>query len=566
MGMERFSDLDGVVSGLRSGAFLDSVDGDVLRRYWGYSPWGEGFQIGFHRSTARVRAVIAGNRCGKSLSAIMETFIIATGNIPDSMKGWYPREKLAPANSLLFFGTIKEDMHEEIAIPLVEKFVPLRAFGIRYAKSEGCYYCPRGVKIFLKSYEAGWETFQGSGVWYVNLDEEPSDKKIYTECLTRILSTNGYISLTFTPLSGYTWSYFDLFQGAEKDAGIKIFRANMRESPYLRREDVDDILKKYPAHERRSRECGDYTVAIEKHVYDSGVVNGWINSHIPPSGYLRFSLAGAETGRVSDYRLGVVKEDCFDEYVPFSEGCDQYNPTGIWQIWEEPRPGRGYIMGVDVASGHGKFTNDHSVAHIKSLSSGGGVMHVATLRSNCIKPYEFGKLCLYAAKYYNNAMIVCENEGYGDSCLSAFEWYPHQWYSNVYDQQTRRATARKAGFTMKESTRKNTLEVERELISRSSSAIVNEIETLREMMNFTFGANGRYDHPKGGRSDGIIASAMADAVLMRYPYLVKDCSRRTETKSVSGAGYRYPEDNPKHVFKARRKAIGMSNAKYVGGF
>lgn len=565
--MSNFNDLDGVIAGLRSGAFLDSVDGDVLKRYWGYQPWGERFQIGFHKSTARVRSIIAGNRCGKTICAIMETFIIATGNIPDSMRAWYPKEKIAPPNSLIFFGTIKEDMHDEIALPTIDKFIPLRAFGIRYVKTERCFYCPNGVKIFLKSYEAGWETFQGSGIWYVNLDEEPADKKIYTECLTRILSTNGYISLTFTPLNGYSWSFFDIFRAAEKDNSIKIFRANMKESPYLKKEDVEDMLKKYPAHERKSRECGDYTIAIESHVFNSDIINGWMEKRVPPVGYMRFSLIGDEVNKVSDYRLKAVAENAFDDFIPFTEGMDNYNPTGIWQVWEDVKPGRGYIIGADTASGHGKFMNDHSVAHVKGITPAGTVYHVATLRTNCIKPYDFGKLILYAAKYYNNAMIVCEAEGYGDSTLSAFEWYPHQWYSNVYDMGTRKPTSKRAGFVMKEGTRKNVLEAERDLICKNNCAIVNEEETLREMLNFTFNEHGRYDHPKGGRSDGIIASAIADAVMTKYPHLVRDNSRKgdADAKPLNG-GYRYKEDDPKYALKQNRvTALGKSISKYMGG-
>ena len=39
-----------------------------------------------------------------------------------------------------------------------------------------------------------------NGIW---LDEEPP-QLIYNECLMRILTTNGLIMLTFTPLQGTT--------------------------------------------------------------------------------------------------------------------------------------------------------------------------------------------------------------------------------------------------------------------------------------------------------------------------------------------------------------------------
>jgi len=553
-------DIDSVIEGIRSGAFLDDYDGEVLKKYWEYKPYGEDFQIGFHKSTKKVRAMIAGNRCGKTLSAIMEMFIIATGNIPKSMMEWYPKEKIAPSNSLIFFGSIKDSMHDEITIPIIEKYIPLNAFGIRYVKSERMYICPKNIKIFLKSYESGWATFQGSGIWYVNLDEEPSDKKIYTECLTRILSTNGYISLTFTPLKGYSWSFFDIFKAAEVDKGIAIFRGKMRDNPYLKKEDIDDILKKYPEHERKSREEGLYTVAIDEHVFDSDILNNYLNKPIPSLGAFRIYTIGEETNTVKDYKLPVVMDNATMDYDRFLNNNENFNEDGLWEVWEEPKQGRGYVIGVDVSSGLGGL-RDHSVAHIKTVTSSGVIYHVASLRTNCIKPYDFGKLVLYAAKKYNYAFIICESEGYGDTTLSAFEWYPFQWFSNTFQNKEKTTKNKKPGFVMKEQNRKNLIELERDLIVKNPCYIINEIETIKEMINFTI-INNKYDHPKGSRSDGIIASSLCDWVIVKTPYLVKDNRIKTP---VNDSIYRYKEDDPKYIARQevgnKIRCLGLSRAK-----
>jgi len=53
----------------------------------------------------------------------------------------------------------------------------------------------------FKSYSQGRESFAGTGKHVVWVDEEcPLD--VYTECLTRTMTTNGIIYLTFTPLQG----------------------------------------------------------------------------------------------------------------------------------------------------------------------------------------------------------------------------------------------------------------------------------------------------------------------------------------------------------------------------
>jgi phage terminase large subunit-like protein len=58
-------------------------------------------------------------------------------------------------------------------------------------------------RLGFKSYEQGWEEFQGTAKDIVWLDEEPS-MEIYTECLIRTMTTDGLVMLTFTPKHGWT--------------------------------------------------------------------------------------------------------------------------------------------------------------------------------------------------------------------------------------------------------------------------------------------------------------------------------------------------------------------------
>jgi phage terminase large subunit-like protein len=55
----------------------------------------------------------------------------------------------------------------------------------------------------FKSYETGREAFQGVSADFIHLDEEPPIE-IYTECLLRLMTRNGRLSLTATPLRGVT--------------------------------------------------------------------------------------------------------------------------------------------------------------------------------------------------------------------------------------------------------------------------------------------------------------------------------------------------------------------------
>lgn len=58
-------------------------------------------------------------------------------------------------------------------------------------------------KLGFKSYDQGRKKFQGTAKHVVWPDEEPP-MDIYTECLTRIMTVNGILMCTFTPLEGAT--------------------------------------------------------------------------------------------------------------------------------------------------------------------------------------------------------------------------------------------------------------------------------------------------------------------------------------------------------------------------
>jgi phage terminase large subunit-like protein len=58
-------------------------------------------------------------------------------------------------------------------------------------------------RLVMKSYDQGRDSFVGTEQHVCWLDEECSED-IYVECLTRTMTTDGIILLTFTPLLGMT--------------------------------------------------------------------------------------------------------------------------------------------------------------------------------------------------------------------------------------------------------------------------------------------------------------------------------------------------------------------------
>ena len=59
----------------------------------------------------------------------------------------------------------------------------------------------------VKSYQQGRGSFEGTEKHWIWLDEEPEGEEgvnIWTECLTRTMTVDGHVILTFTPLEGLT--------------------------------------------------------------------------------------------------------------------------------------------------------------------------------------------------------------------------------------------------------------------------------------------------------------------------------------------------------------------------
>jgi phage terminase large subunit-like protein len=105
----------------------------------------------------------------------------------------------------------------------------------------------------MKTYEQGWQKWQGSAPHVVWMDEEPDDYKIFSESQTRVLTSKGIVLVTFTPLLGAT-ELVEHFQ--EGGPGIYLKSATWNDAPHLSKEDKDRLASSYRAHERAARTEG----------------------------------------------------------------------------------------------------------------------------------------------------------------------------------------------------------------------------------------------------------------------------------------------------------------------
>lgn len=162
----------------------------------------------------------AANRCGKTVAGAYAITTFATGLYPD----WWEGRRFVKPTSIWVAGDTSKTVRDIIQVELLGKHdargtgmipgdcivrctpkagVP-DAIDSIYVKHFDKYGDQDGIsQIGLKSYDQGRESFQGTAQDVIWLDEE-CPMNVYMECLTRTMTTNGLILLTFTPLMGLT--------------------------------------------------------------------------------------------------------------------------------------------------------------------------------------------------------------------------------------------------------------------------------------------------------------------------------------------------------------------------
>lgn len=227
-------------------------------------------QAEYHALGAKYRECLVGggNRSGKTYSVSNELSYHLTGNYPT----WWAGRRFTKAPRI-WVASRKTEFLRDVAQKLL--MGPPEALGtgsipeksiIKATKRSGSIpdaldtvtvrHITGGIsRMKFKSYEEGWETFQGESVDGVWLDEEPDDFKIYTESLARIGDTRGIVWISFTPLKGRTETIVRFME--QRVAGSAFILIGLKDATHLTQEQRDEMEAGYPKHERAARVNGE---------------------------------------------------------------------------------------------------------------------------------------------------------------------------------------------------------------------------------------------------------------------------------------------------------------------
>jgi len=247
--------------------------------------------ISFFEAGARHsrRAFIAGNRVGKSFAGAYELVCHMTGKYPHwwtgrrfnrPIKAWaaaIENKQLREGIQELLFGDFSDKGTGIIPRDvLLDDRKDIQTWNM--SGTANCVGTARmrhytnGVfdgwsQIDFKTYEQGWQNFQGTKRDVIWLDEEPNDYKIYSECITRTAGDEGeegILYCTFTPLLGFSTVVLGFLpNGVMPRDGIHptnpekwVVSATWDDCPHLSQKWKDAQLQEYSANERDARSKG----------------------------------------------------------------------------------------------------------------------------------------------------------------------------------------------------------------------------------------------------------------------------------------------------------------------
>lgn len=165
------------------------------------------------------RALFGGNRTGKTVTGTYEDTLHLTGLYPDWWEGyrfkrpvewWAAGDTAKNTRDILqsaFCGKAGDESAKGTGVipgDLILRTTVKHGLADAYETVFVRHVPTGGVSTLqLKSYDQGRVAFQGTANDGIHLDEEP-DIEIYAECLLRLMTRNGLLLLTATPLSGVT--------------------------------------------------------------------------------------------------------------------------------------------------------------------------------------------------------------------------------------------------------------------------------------------------------------------------------------------------------------------------
>jgi len=213
-------------------------------------------QKAFHECTTQGRLFSGGNRAGKTVAGSVEAVKWLTGE-HEIFSSIYPPPIRGRACAVDFDRGVDLVLVPEYKKWIDPKYLINGRWEDSYHKATKLLTLNNGSTCEFMSYDQDVDKFAGTSRHFIHFDEEPP-KAIFTECLARLIDTNGKWWMTMTPLIEFSWTAEDLYEPIKDGLVpfVTLFESGTKDNVHINNEAVDQLTFAMDDEEKDARTTG----------------------------------------------------------------------------------------------------------------------------------------------------------------------------------------------------------------------------------------------------------------------------------------------------------------------
>jgi len=175
-------------------------------------------------------------------------------------------------------------------------------------------------------------------------------------------------------------------------------------------------------------------------------------------------------------------------------------------IYEEPKVGHKYCIGVDTSEGIG---GDNTAVEIWDITDHKEIVQVASFSDSSIRPDQTASLVIELGNLYNDAFLIPERNSSGLSTVLKLqeEGYRNLFVNRQIDKKTQKSK-NEYGWRTMGANREVMIDDFIELFE-NGNLVINSSKTIQEMKTFVRKESGKREHDEGYHDDSLFASFLA---------------------------------------------------------